>query len=113
MALFRTETQRDIWLAHWCERCWRNPDCPIVARALRRDRKPQEWERNPRAALMREAYKCNEFATKPPRTPKREQQFEDVSMFDDDAIQTGEVNLVPVEGWPDPPRRKDKEGDHA
>lgn len=107
--LFKTETQRGVWLEHHCKRCWREADCAILKRALRTDRKPVEWERKSRPRTMSETYKCSEFGAQPPRITKGERQFDDVPMFD---MEEHDVHLVPVDGWPDQPK-KDKTGDHA
>jgi hypothetical protein len=115
MTLFKTPTARDVWLGANCDRCYRHIgdryDCPILEKALRTDRKPVEWTRNPRAQLMQDSIKCGEFATRPPLVKRKgEQQFEDVPMFDVEPVV--DINYVPVEGWPEKPR-KDRGGEHA
>jgi hypothetical protein len=86
MALFRNATHQDIWIEHNCERCAHNPGCPIIIKVVQtpldRQRKPVEWERNPRKnALMQDSIKCKEKVTRLPiaRHPK---SFDDVPMFD-------------------------------
>lgn len=108
MTLFKTSTAQSIWIEHHCDRCWRQDGCRILERAIRTDRKPAQWERNSRASLMQDAYKCSEFSHIPTR-PKREQQFEDVPMFD---VEPTDAQYVPVPGWPER-APKQKEGDHA
>jgi hypothetical protein len=112
MTLFKSEVAQDIWLDHYCHRCYRDNDCSIKAKALSSGRKPREWDRNSRSTLMQDAYKCNEFRRTPPRS-KQSKHFEDVPMFDvgDMGIEEGEVKMVPVKGWPDRPRKG--ETDHA
>jgi hypothetical protein len=107
MTLFKNPTAQAVWLENWCERCWRD-QCPILERGLRTDRKPKEWDRNPRTDLMAKAYRCNEFRTKPPRAA-RQQQFEDVPMFDVDET---DARYVPVDNWPERPSTR-KDVDHA
>jgi hypothetical protein len=111
MTLFKTPTHRAVWMGKWCDQCWRKTvDCPILEKALRTDRKPPEWTRNPRAQLMQDSIKCAEFATRPPLVKRKgAQQFEDVPMFD---VEPVDIGYVPVEGWPEKPR-KDKGGEHA
>jgi hypothetical protein len=113
MTLFRTPTARDIWVDANCGRCWRDPNgCPILEKALRTDRKPVEWTRNPRAQLMQDSIKCSEFATRPPLVKRKgEQQFEDVPLFEVTPYAV-DVGYVPAEGWPEKPR-KEKGGEHA
>lgn len=109
--LFRSDTEKELWIGHWCERCHApKPDgvCPILEKALSRERKPVEWTRNQRHQLAKDAYKCGSFADRPALIAKAPKQFEDVPMFD---MPTHDVHLVPVEGWPDPPDRR-KETDH-
>jgi hypothetical protein len=110
MTLFKTPTAQEIWLEHHCDRCYLRHDCKILEKALRTDRKPPQWDRNTRAQLMQDAYRCNEFRRTPPRGKPR-QQFEDVSMFGDDTPYRVDVGYVPVDGWPDKPNKK--ETDHA
>jgi hypothetical protein len=111
MALFKTETQQGVWISQWCERCWRYDDggCEILKKALRRQYKPPQWQRKSRPKTIAEIYKCDEFGTQPPRIKRAEKRFEDVPMFE---MGEHETHFVPVEGWPDKPR-KDKTGDHA
>lgn len=111
MTLFRTETQRGVWIEQHCVRCWRGqgvgdpakPQCPILAKAIARDRKPVEWDRNPRANTIAGQYKCNEFATEPPRIKRQDKQFEDVPLFDVTPYAGEHPGFVPVDGWPDRP----------
>lgn len=126
MSLFRTETERGVWIEMNCQRCWhyasRNvhdahgvgdpakPQCPILIKAIARDRKPVEWDRNLRATTIAQQYKCNEQAAESPRIKRQDKQFEDVPMFDVTPYAT-EVGFVPVEGWPDRPGTS-KEVDH-
>lgn len=112
MPLFKSNTHQGVWREHWCERCWHNMRCPILAGALSSQRKPRQWDRNPRAREIKDTYKCNEFTMQPPRIPKADKQFEDVSMFGDDTPYRTDVGYVPVEGWPDDPRSK-RGPDHA
>jgi len=111
MTLFKSITARDIWVGHWCERCWREPnECKILTNALTSDRKPREWNRNPRAQLMKDAYRCNAFDTRPPRIDQHgAPAYDDVPMFD---VEPQDISYVPVAEWPDQPRKKE-EGDHA
>lgn len=115
MSLFRSETERGVWIEMNCARCWRytTPDtgCPILPKAVARDRKPPEWQRNPRANTIAGMYKCDEFATEPPRIKRQEQQFEDVPMFDVTPYASERPGYVPVEGWPERPGTV-KEVDH-
>jgi hypothetical protein len=81
MTLFKNETHQDIWIEHHCERCARNPGCPIVLRAIRTGRKPKEWDRNPRKnALMQDSIKCTMECRVLPITKRVVN--EDVPMFD-------------------------------
>lgn len=67
MSLFKNQVHQDVWIEHHCHLCWRNPGCTILAKALRTDRKPVEWQRNPRKnALMQDSIKCNEQSKQPP-----------------------------------------------
>lgn len=115
MTLFKNDTHQEIWMENWCDNCYQSfknsgTSCPILVRALDSGRKPPQWERRPRETLMAKTIKCNEFARKPPRAV-RAKLFEDVPMFD---VPTDtDANYVPVEGWPERPRRASKEGDHA
>ena len=92
MALFKNQTHRDIWIESNCAMgChayahtdtvahMRKPQCPILVRALKTDRKPVEWERNPRkGALMAETIKCKARSRVPAPKPKADT---DVAMFD-------------------------------
>lgn len=81
MSLFKSPTHQDIWIEANCEvsRCWRYGSCPILASALRRDRKPPQWKRNPRPKVIAEQYKCSEQARRRPAPPQRQI---DVPMFD-------------------------------
>lgn len=89
MALFRSPLHQDVWIEHHCARCYfytqirhDGQGCPILARALRSDRKPVEWDRNTRnGALMSETIKCNNETRQPP-TMSRAVVNEDVPMFD-------------------------------
>lgn len=113
MSLFRTETERGVWIEMNCQRCWHSAaanGCPILIKAIARDRKPVEWDRNPRATTIAQQYKCNEQAAEPPRIKRQDKQFEDVPLFDVTPYAT-EVGLVPVEGWPERPGKR-KEVDH-
>lgn len=118
MTLFRTETERGVWIEQHCVRCWlgqgigdpERPQCPILAKAIARDRKPIEWTRNSKPQTIAQIYKCDQFATEPPRIKRADKQFEDVPLFDVTPYAT-EVGLVPVEGWPERPGKR-KEVDH-
>lgn len=80
--IFKNATHQDIWIEHHCERCARNPGCPIVLRAIKTGRKPVEWERNPRKnALMQDSIKCNEETRQLPRNIRPRIDI-DVPMFD-------------------------------
>lgn len=80
--IFKSSVHRDIWIEHHCERCARNPGCPIVLRAIKTDRKPKEWERNPRKnALMQDSIKCSSECRRLPRETKPRIDI-DVPMFD-------------------------------
>lgn len=121
MTVFRNDTHEGVWIERWCDTCFephraaqriqgRDTECPILARYLKRKRKPMEWERQPRQKDMDKTVKCTEYQSKPAATTRAKAQCEDVPMFD---IEPHEAHLVPVEGWPERPRKKDKEGDHA
>lgn len=119
MTLFRNETHKEIWRQHWCEKCWQ-PDeaarriqgkqtmCPIWERAMRTGRKPQQWDRMPRADEMVRTIRCNAYQPLPPNTRRPKAAAEDVSMFD---VEPQPKKLVPVDGWPDKPKKD--EVDHA
>jgi hypothetical protein len=87
MALFRSQLHQDIWIEHHCGRCFFGEiDCSILAKALRTNRKPVEWDRNTRTgALMAETMKCNNETRQPP-TLSRPVVNEDVPMFDVETI---------------------------
>lgn len=80
MSLFRSAVHRAVWVESHCLGCWRyrsgrqiaDSGCPILDRADRTDRKPVEWQRNPRGELMSDTYKCAEKASRPPRPPATE-----------------------------------------
>ena len=85
MALFKNPTHQAIWLEHHCHRCWhhRGSGCPIVQKALRTDRKPVEWQRNPRKnVLMQDSIKCNEETKLPPPATRPRVVDETGSLFD-------------------------------
>lgn len=86
MTLFKNQTHQDIWIEHHCHRCWRNGACTILDKALRTNRKPVEWERNPRKnVLMQDSIKCNEQAKLPPPVARFHYDGDmsiDVPMFD-------------------------------
>lgn len=91
MTLFKSETHQDIWIEHHCRRCWHGrglgdptqAQCPILVKALGRDRKPVEWERNTRSgALMSETMKCHNETRTAPALLARRVVDEDVPMFD-------------------------------
>lgn len=83
MSLFKSVTHQEIWIEHHCHRCWHNPGCPILAKALRTDRKPVEWDRNPRKnALMQDSIKCNSETRQPPTIARATVADETLSMFD-------------------------------
>jgi hypothetical protein len=109
MTLFKSQVHQDIWIEHHCERCARNPDCPIVLRAITTGRKPVEWKRNPRKnVLMQDTIKCEAECRTLPRQTKRVDMEQDCGLFD---IEPHKAGLVPVDGWPDRPT---KDGvDHA
>lgn len=118
MGVFKSKLAQEVWTEHWCARCYRMPggvidqaNCSILSKALRTNRKPKEWERNPRADTMAGQAKCLEYNRKPPRSTKTK-QYEDVSMFDDDTLHSDGRRFVPVDGWPDSPDRT-KGVDHA
>ena len=105
----------------WCHTCFQ-PDeaarrlhgkdsvCPIWAKAMKSDRKPVEWDRKPRATDMDRTITCNEYTSKPPIVRRATSVQDDVPLFDVTPYNT-EVGLIPVEGWPDKPK---KDGvDHA
>jgi hypothetical protein len=107
--LFKSETHQEVWIEHHCQRCCHhNEPCLILARALRSGRKPKEWQRNNRAQLMVDSYRCDEFAKRPPK-PQPVKLFEDVPMFD---VEPCDVDYVPVEGLPTL-RHGKKDTDHA
>lgn len=111
LSLFKDDTAQDIWIEANCvvRKCYRQPTCPILARALARDRKPREWDRNSRATTMASVYRCNAFGEKAPK-PVVRKDFEDVPMFEVDVKQ---LAYVPVEDWPDKPVRHNRKDDHA
>lgn len=85
--LFKNKTHRDVWIESNCERCAHNPGCTILAKALRTDRKPVEWERNPRkTALMAETIRCK---SKTRVLPRPKPLNIDVPMFDVTPVNTG------------------------
>jgi hypothetical protein len=124
VSLFPSDTARDIWRGHWCERCFQ-PDeadfrlhgngfgCQIIARALSSDRKPREWDRNTRAQTMSAAYGCNAFLAKPAVARRGKAPDETLPMFELEPAD-GRA-LVPVDGWPDyrAEQGKPKKADHA
>lgn len=109
MTLFKNSTAQEVWISHWCARCYRTrdgkTDCDIIAKALRTERKPPEWDRNDRAQTMAERLKCNEFSRKPPRRRAKDKQYEDIPMFDDDTLKS-DIRFVPVAGWPEKPKKE-------
>lgn len=124
MSLFPSDTARDVWRGHWCERCFQTDEadlrlhdkgfgCPIIARALTSDRKPVQWKRNARAATMAAAYGCDSFLAKPAVNRRKKAPDETMAMFD---VEPTDRGFVPIEGWPDAeafkPARK-PEGGHA
>lgn len=122
MTLFRSITHRDIWLERWCDTCFKpeqaelrlqgkGAGCPIRNKALASDRKPPQWDRQPRADEMHRTIRCNSYEAKPPVARRRDAAAspDEAGLFD---IDEHEVHLVPVEGWPD--YRAGKDGiDHA
>lgn len=87
MSLFNNPTHQHIWLEHHCHQCFhhRGRGCPIVQKALQSDRKPVEWERNPRKnVLMQDSIKCNVETRRPPPVGRAPKAFDDVPMFDVD-----------------------------
>jgi hypothetical protein len=123
MTLFRNQTHQEIWIEHWCHTCFQ-PDeaarrlqgkdtcCPILARALKPDRKtlPKEWQKMPRTEEMTRSIKCTAHEDNPPRTRRRVAENQDVPLFDETPYKT-DVGFVPVDGWPERPKRN--EVDHA
>jgi hypothetical protein len=83
VSLFRNTVHRELWVEHNCGPCYFSQhDCKILARALRSDRKPVEWKRNPRRnAMMTETIKCTVRTLRPP-DPRAAKMFDDVPMFD-------------------------------
>jgi hypothetical protein len=80
--IFNNPVHQTIWVEHHCHRCWQYPDCRILERAIRTDRKPVEWERNRRKnVLMQDSIKCNEESRLPPPS-SRPVVDENVPMFD-------------------------------
>lgn len=92
MSLFKNKTHQDIWIESNCAsgchayahpdtvQHMRKPQCLILKRALRTDRKPPEWERNPRKnVLMAETIKCKAKSRTPLPKPRVDN---DVAMFD-------------------------------
>lgn len=111
MALFKSATHQQVWTGHWCDRCYRDRDaCPILAKALRTNRKPPEWDRKPRAQTMADSIKCNEFGRRPPVNHRAPPRFENEPLFEVTPYST-EVGYVPVQGWPEKPGKKGV--DHA
>lgn len=125
MSLFPSDTAREVWREHWCALCW-HPDevsrreygmglgCPILARAVTRDRKPVEWTRNTRATTMAGAYSCDMFLRQPAVARRKTAPCETLALFEVEPAE--ETPLVPVEGWPEAqafkPAKKSR-GDHA
>jgi hypothetical protein len=111
MTLFKNDVAQDVWIESNCivTKCYRQPTCPILARALARDRKPREWDRNNRSTAMATAYRCNAFGERAPK-PTPVKDFEDVAMFD---VEPAALTLAPVAGWPDRPVKHNKRDDHA
>lgn len=120
MTLFRNQVHQEIWVENWCHRCYepheaarriqgKDTMCPIIKRALANGRKPHQWDRT-RATDMAKSIRCNEFQPSPPTTIRPKAEAEDVPMFD---VNDQTLQYVPVEGWPDRPRTKGNEVDHA
>ncbi len=128
MTLFRSPTHRDVWQMRWCHTCFqpdeaarrlhgKDTQCPIWAKAMRTDRKPVEWQRNPRATDMEKTIKCDQYTSRPPIVTRRPVvtkrakmlEAEEIPMFD---VEPHDENFVPVDGWPDKPRKKG-DVDHA
>lgn len=117
MTLFTTKTHQDIWQQRWCHTCFQ-PDeaarrlhgkqsvCPIWERAIRTGRKPVEWDRMPRADQMERTIRCNSYLDAPPVNRRRATiDSEDVPLFDETPFKA-DVGFVPVDGWPERPRKK-------
>lgn len=87
MTLFKNPTHQAIWTEHHCDRCYfgqADTLCPILHRALRSNRKPVEWDRNPRKnVLMQDSIKCNSETRTAPSTQRPRVDI-DVPMFDVD-----------------------------
>lgn len=91
--LFRTPTAAAVWRESWCDRCFqpdevnrrdhdRGTGCPILARAARTQRKPVEWDRNPRSTTMDSVFKCNAFLDRPAVLRRPTATDETLTMFD-------------------------------
>ena len=123
MPLFRSVTAQEVWVSMNCHMCFQTDEaqrrlhgkdlqCPIQKRALTSGRKPVQWDRNTRAKDMKSAYKCREFMRQPASTARAKVNEFDTnqdSLFEPTPT---EYSFVPVEGWPDRPR-KGGDGDHA
>jgi hypothetical protein len=128
MPLFPSKTAEGVWLEFNCHMCFqvdeaerrlhgKDKQCPIQKRALESGRKPVKWDRNSRTKEMARAYKCREFKSRPDSTRRRivnEFDTNQDSLFELTAEQLKQGNhLVPVEGWPDRPRKDAKDDNHA
>ena len=75
MPLFKNQLHQEIWIEHHCGFCYHGKglsdptqtQCQILAKALAHDRKPVQWERNPRkGVLMADTMKCHAETRTPP-----------------------------------------------
>lgn len=123
-APFRTPTAAAVWRESWCDRCFqpdevnlrehgRGTGCPILARAARTQRKPPEWDRNPRATTMDSVFKCTAFLDQPPVLRRASVDDGTASLFD--VTPTEGRSLIPVDGWPEYQAgdAKPRKGEHS
>lgn len=113
------DIQRDAFIEKNCDHCFQpdqakqrlvptEPGCPHLIRA-QDNKMPKAWTVR-RNASWGDTYRCEDFADKPASTQRRSAAADTDSMFGD--LEEQDYTLVPVEGWPDRPVTKSKEGDH-
>jgi hypothetical protein len=92
MAAFKSVLHQEIWIDHHCTMCYYGArQCDILAKALRTQRKPVEWERNPRKNVtMADSIKCTVETRVPPAVGKREVPDETLAMFD---VESGDAAM--------------------
>lgn len=116
MTLFKNQTHQEVWQQRWCGTCFqpdeaarrlhgKNTQCPIWAHAISTGRKPVQWDRMARADQMDRTIRCNTYQDSPSVTRRPVAENEGVPLFDDTPFKT-DVGFVPVDGWPEKPRKK-------